>query len=302
MFSEQVRTADVDMEREMLRPGQVASAGTGITDIPGRDIVDSGPERPLATLQAVGGEDTVGWGVQRPVDSSLFETVSSRPLTDLLLRAVNVAVAGVSLLVLSPLILLIAIAIKLDSPGPILFRQLRVGLDRREFERGVTGDAPYSGRRGVDIGGRPFTIYKFRTMHVDAEKETGPVWAARDDDRITRAGRMLRRYRLDEIPQFLNVVRGEMAVVGPRPERPVFVTHLREHLEHYRLRHRVPPGITGWAQVNQQPDQTIDDVRSKLDYDLEYLRRRSLAFDLRIMLRTLPVMLGEGSGSERRET
>ncbi len=255
----------------------------------------------MVPLQAVNREHVFGWPHSPPVDRTVIETVISEPFANFLLRLLNLAVAAVSPLALSPLILLIAIAIKLDSRGPVLFRQLRVGLDRREFERGLDRDAPYSGRRGVDMGGRPFTIYKFRTMRVDAEQDTGPVWAARDDDRVTRVGKLLRRYRLDEIPQFINVLRGEMSVVGPRPERPIFVTHLREHLEHYRLRHRVPPGITGWAQVNQRPDQTLEDVRNKLDYDLEYLRRRSLAFDLRIMLRTVPVMLGEGARAEHRE-
>ena len=128
-------------------------------------------------------------------------------------------------------------------------------------------------------------------MHVNAERETGPVWAAPNDQRITRVGNVLRRYRLDEIPQFWNVLRGDMAIVGPRPERPSFVRMLSGELDGYGLRHRVRPGITGWAQVNQEPDQTIDDVRSKLEYDLAYLDQRSFSLDLRIMLRTVPVML-----------
>jgi len=206
------------------------------------------------------------------------------------LRAINVAVAGTALLVLSPLIVFIAILIRLDSRGPVLYRQLRIGLDRRGNLLGVV----HSGRRADDIGGRPFTIYKFRTMHADAENGTGPVWASRDDARTTRVGYWLRRYRLDEIPQFWNVLRGEMSVVGPRPERPIFVRKLRYEIDSYRLRHRVPPGITGWAQVNQGADLCVDDVRLKVSYDLDYVRRRSVMFDLLIMLKTLPVMFARG--------
>ncbi len=220
------------------------------------------------------------------------------PGSNRLIRTLNAVVAGLALLLLSPLILLIAIAIKLDSPGPILYRQIRIGIDRRTDGRG--GGPDPSVRRAADLGGRPFAILKFRTMQVNAERHTGPVWASREDNRTTRIGRYLRKYRLDEIPQFLNVLRGEMSVVGPRPERPSFVTHLRGEFEGYQRRHLVPPGITGWAQVNQEPDQELDDVRRKLEYDLEYLQRRSLAFDLRIMLKTLPVML-EGDREQARE-
>lgn len=214
-----------------------------------------------------------------------------------LLRLVNVLVAALALVILSPLIILVAVAIKVDSAGPILYRQLRIGLDRRGL-LGVRLPGG-NGRRATDLGGSPFVMYKFRTMRLDAEEESGPVWARPGDRRRTRVGRFLRRYRLDEIPQFFNVLRGEMAVVGPRPERPRFVQVLRERFEEYPLRQRVPPGITGWAQVHREPDQSLDDVRVKLQYDLEYLRRRSLAFDLRIMLRTLPVML-EADRSESR--
>ena len=202
-------------------------------------------------------------------------------------RTLDILLASSALLVLSPLIVLIAVCVRLDSRGPIFYRQLRIGLDRRRSR----DDEEYRSRRTADLGGRPFTLVKFRTMYVNAERETGPVWAARDDGRVTRVGRVLRHYRLDEIPQFWNVLRGDMAIVGPRPERPSFVRILSDELDGYGLRHRVRPGITGWAQVNQEPDQTIDDVRSKLRYDLEYLKRRSLRLDLRIMLRTVPVML-----------
>ena len=201
-------------------------------------------------------------------------------------RVVNNVVAVVALLLLSPLILIIAILIRIDSPGSVFYRQERVGLDRRDL-----GDEAASiGRRVSDIGGQPFDIFKFRTMRIDAEEASGPVWASNGDPRVTRIGRLLRRPRLDEVPQFWNVLRGEMAIVGPRPERPTFVQQLRSEIAGYPLRQQVPPGITGWAQVNRPADQTVDDVRAKVDFDLEYLKRRSVWFDLWIMLKTLPVM------------
>jgi lipopolysaccharide/colanic/teichoic acid biosynthesis glycosyltransferase len=203
-----------------------------------------------------------------------------------ILRALNVILAAGALIVLAPLILLLALLVRLDSPGPVFYRQQRVGLDRRApGERGPSG-----GRRVSDMGGQPFLIMKFRSMRTDAEAQSGPVWAQDNDPRVTRVGRFLRRTRLDELPQFWNVLRGEMSIVGPRPERPQFVQQLREEIGHYPLRHQVPPGITGWAQVNRRADQTVDDVRIKVDYDLEYLQRRSLMFDIWIMLKTLPVM------------
>lgn len=206
-------------------------------------------------------------------------------------RVINNAVAVVALVILSPLILLIAVLIRVDSPGSVFYRQVRVGLDRRN----LADEAASIGRRLSDIGGQPFEILKFRTMRLDAEIASGPIWAADDDPRVTRVGRLLRRTRLDEIPQFWNVLRGEMAIVGPRPERPTFVRQLRNEIAGYPLRQQVPPGITGWAQVNRPADQTVDDVRVKVDFDLEYLKRRSVWFDLWIMLKTLPVMFERDS-------
>lgn len=207
-------------------------------------------------------------------------------LEEVALRVINMIVAAIALVLLSPLILIIALLIRLDSPGPIFYRQVRVGLDRRTPE----GRRDAVGRRASDIGGKPFEIVKFRTMATDAEKHSGPVWASDDDPRVTKVGRILRRTRLDEIPQFWNVLRGEMSIVGPRPERPAFVQQLREEIEGYPLRQQVPPGITGWAQINRPADRSVDDVRQKVDFDLEYLDRRSVWFDLWIMLKTFPVM------------
>lgn len=202
------------------------------------------------------------------------------------LRVFNMIVAAVALVLLSPIILIIAVLIRIDSPGPVFYDQVRVGLDRRTHE----GQREAVGRRVSDIGGKPFEILKFRTMTTNAEESSGPVWASDDDPRVTRVGRILRRTRLDEIPQFWNVLRGEMSIVGPRPERPAFVQQLREEIEGYPLRQQVPPGITGWAQINRPADKSVDDVRQKVDFDLEYLDRRSVWFDLWIMLKTVPVM------------
>jgi lipopolysaccharide/colanic/teichoic acid biosynthesis glycosyltransferase len=200
-------------------------------------------------------------------------------------RAMNVLIAAIALFVALPLLLLIAVAIRLTSRGPVLYTQERVGLDRR-----VSGTKPEQSRRTRDLGGQPFTIYKFRTMRVDAEAQSGAVWAAQNDPRVTPVGRFLRQYRLDEIPQLLNVMRGEMNIVGPRPERPTIFAELREHIKEYPLRQRAKPGITGLAQIYHHYDRSMDDVRTKVRFDLEYIRRRSLWEDLRIMLRTIPVV------------
>lgn len=206
------------------------------------------------------------------------------PREDRLCRALNLVVAVVGLILTLPLMLLIAILVKLSSPGPVFFTQPRVGLDSR---RGWPGDTNH--RRQVDHGGRIFRIYKFRTMRVaPAARQT---WATPDDPRVTRVGRILRRFRLDELPQLINVLRGEMNVVGPRPEQPEIFQELRSRIENYAWRQRVLPGITGWAQINQQYDRTLEDVERKLSFDLEYVARRSWREDLRIMLLTFPVIL-----------
>ncbi len=183
---------------------------------------------------------------------------------------------GVSVIVLVPLLpawILIGLIIKTDSPGPMLFRQERVG------------------KRG-----RVFTLYKFRSMIADAERHTGPVWARPDDERMTRVGRVIRKLRIDEVPQFLNVLRGEMSLVGPRPEREYFVSRFEREIGFYNRRLLVRPGITGWAQVKHRYDTSIDDVREKVKYDLYYLENMSLRLDLKIILRTIWVSLsGKGT-------
>jgi lipopolysaccharide/colanic/teichoic acid biosynthesis glycosyltransferase len=206
-------------------------------------------------------------------------------------RIVNIVVAVVALLLLSPLMVLIAIAIRLTSPGPAVYTQTRVGVNRRRRPTQALYD-----RRSGDAGGVVFTMYKFRTMRNDAERTSGAVWATRGDPRVTRIGCFLRKYRLDELPQLVNVIRGDMNIVGPRPERPAIFAELRQRIGDYAVRQRTRPGITGWAQINNAYDASLDDVRAKVRYDLEYLERQSLAEDIKIMARTLPVMIFKRGG------
>ena len=214
-------------------------------------------------------------------------------LRDRLCRTLNVVVALLGIILALPLMVLIALTVKLTSRGPVLYSQERVGLDKRsDMDRRRNGRMGAEGRRKSDLGGRIFTIYKFRTMFSDVS--TGKqVWATERDHRITPIGKVLRRYRLDELPQLFNVLKGDMNVVGPRPEQPAIFQELREEVEGYRHRQRVLPGITGWAQVNHHYDKSVNDVRKKVILDLEYIRRRSAGEDLRIMLRTVPVMIGK---------
>jgi lipopolysaccharide/colanic/teichoic acid biosynthesis glycosyltransferase len=181
-------------------------------------------------------------------------------------------IALIGLIVVLPLIAAIGILIKLDSPGPVFYRQVRVGLRAR-----------------------PYMIWKFRSMFIDAERE-GARWASEQDSRISSVGWYLRKWRLDEIPQLMNVIRGEMSLVGPRPERPVFVQELRSAIPYYDLRHTVRPGITGWAQTQFRYGASAEDSHVKLQYDLYYVKYLSIQLDVRIFLETIRVILrGEGS-------
>ena len=213
-------------------------------------------------------------------------------MDDLLHRVFNAGVAIVGLLLAVPIMIVIALAIKLTSPGPVFFAQTRIGINRR---RPLGPGARY---RPEDRGGRPFTMFKFRTMVATGSRANAAaeVWATPDDPRVTRLGRILRLYRLDELPQLLNVLLGDMSIVGPRPEQPTIFRQLRAQIDRYQARQCVPPGITGWAQINQHYDSSIEDVKKKLAFDLEYIGRRSVIEDLRIMLRTVPTMVGKIGG------
>jgi lipopolysaccharide/colanic/teichoic acid biosynthesis glycosyltransferase len=200
-------------------------------------------------------------------------------------RVLNVVVASIAVLVTAPLMMVVWALVRLTSPGPAIFKQPRVGIDRRQ--RSVSGIE--NGRREADQGGKIFTIFKFRTMRTD--QPAAEVWAAKDDPRITAVGKFLRSSRLDELPQLFNVLKGDMNIVGPRPEQPKIFASLSEEVGEYRERQKVLPGITGLAQVHLGYDQSVEDVKRKVDLDLEYIRRRSAVEDLMIMARTPAVMV-----------
>lgn len=184
-------------------------------------------------------------------------------------RAIDILFAVPGVLIATPIVLLLALLVKLTSRGPAFYLQERVGKD-----------------------GRVFKIIKLRTMVADAEAATGPVWAQADDPRETPLGRILRRTHLDELPQFWNVLKGDMSLIGPRPERPVFVEKFKAEIPNYEARLAVRPGITGWAQINHPSDRTLDDVRRKLHFDREYIREMGWRLDIRIMAATAARMLG----------
>lgn len=187
-------------------------------------------------------------------------------------RVLDISVATILLILTSPVMLATSIAIKLNSPGPVFYLQERCGLN-----------------------GKAFKVIKFRSMRQDAEKQSGPVWSSKGDPRITRVGRFIRKVRIDELPQMMNVLKGEMSLVGPRPERPYFVEKLSEEIPYYKRRLKVRPGITGWAQVKHKYDESVEDVKTKLQYDLFYIENISIMMDFKILFRTVFVVLfGKG--------
>ncbi len=209
----------------------------------------------------------------------------------------NWFIALLGLICLLPLFGVVALAIKLDSAGPVFYKQERVGINRRRSDRRRSSDDLLmcnrrEDRRQKNLFGKTFFVYKFRTMVTDAEKRCGPIWATKNDPRITRLGRFLRKTRIDEFPQLFNVLKGEMSVVGPRPERPFFIEKLSTEVPNYTRRLEVLPGITGLAQVEGGYDVTLDDVKKKVSHDLEYIRISSIKSDVLIMFRTVGVMLG----------
>lgn len=210
----------------------------------------------------------------------------------LLKRLFDVVVSLVALAVFGLVLPLLALIIKLDSPGPVFYSQERVGINRRR-RGGATGGSQE--RRKVLQPGRPFRIVKLRTMRTDAEA-AGPQWAAQNDSRVTRVGRFLRKTRIDELPQFVNVLKGEMSLIGPRPERLVFVRQLEKEIPEYRDRLLVLPGITGLAQVVNGYDDGLESVKRKIALDRQYISRAGLLQDGRILLSTVGVVLkGEGA-------
>jgi sugar transferase (PEP-CTERM system associated) len=198
--------------------------------------------------------------------------------TSVLKRLIDLTCAGVGLLLSLPIMAIVAVAIRLDSKGSIIYRQQRVGWRGKYFE-----------------------VLKFRSMSSEAELH-GAQWAQEADPRVTRVGRILRKYRLDELPQFVNVIRGDMSFVGPRPERPIFVDQLREHISYYDERHSVRPGLTGWAQVQYRYGASVQDAYCKLEYDLFYLQNMSIFFDCAIILKTIrTVLTGHGAEPTKRK-
>ena len=204
----------------------------------------------------------------RPSQLIFSGELGPRPQNLVYQRISNMAVAVIGIAFSLPIMLLTALAVRLSSPGGVLYRQSRVGLD-----------------------GSLFTVYKFRSMRMDAEVGTGAVWAQKDDPRVTRVGRFIRAIRFDELPQLFNVLKGEMSIVGPRPERPEFVRALNEQIPYYRQRHCVRPGITGWAQINYKYGDTLQDTITKLEYDMYYIKNMSMALDTYIIFHTLKAML-----------
>ena len=188
-------------------------------------------------------------------------------------RIFDLVVGGIGIVMAVPVMTIAAIVIKIVSPGPAFFTQKRVG-----------------------INGKIFDIYKLRTMRLDAEKDTGPMWARENDSRLIKFGKIIRKMHLDELPQFVNVLQGSMSIVGPRPERPVFVDKLSKDIKDYRKRLNVKPGITGLAQVWHKYDETIGDVRKKIKYDLLYIRKMCLTVDMRILFRTI-IASAQGRGA-----
>ena len=227
----------------------------------GIDILDGNSFYEMFTGKLIVGHTNPGWfifseGFRRPVTTRFVK------------RALDIALSLILLIVLSPLLILVAVLVKLDSRGPVIFSQDRVGRSRKKYR-----------------------VHKFRSMMDNAEKETGPVWAADDDIRVTRVGRVLRKLRIDEVPQLWNVLKGQMSFVGPRPERDHFIKQLEEAIPYYGVRFSVKPGVTGWAQISYGYGASVEDAVEKLNYDLFYIKNMSIYMDLMIVLRTIKIVL-----------
>lgn len=253
---------------------------------------------------------TPEWLTRHHLTAPLPGLRSLKPSTRALKRAMDIAISVFLLIVLAPLLLVIAVVVRLTSPGPVIFRQVRIGLNLRERPRDrrremSAGTAPLPGnperreadpeRRRRPSYGKPFILYKFRTMQVDAEKH-GARFAVAKDPRVTPVGRFLRLTRIDELPQLWNILSGEMSLVGPRPERPEFMSSLSREIPGYLQRLRLKPGLTGLAQVVNGYDNHMESFRKKVALDLLYLQNCSITNDLKILLRTIGVIVtGKGA-------
>jgi lipopolysaccharide/colanic/teichoic acid biosynthesis glycosyltransferase len=211
-------------------------------------------------------------------------------------RIFDICISSIALVLLSPLIIAAAVVVKLDSRGPVFFEQERIGLNRRKEKGEARSDLHGSSERRKSINpGRPFRIYKFRTMVQGAEKDV-PTLACENDPRITRIGRLLRKTRIDEIPQFINVIKGDMSIIGPRPERSFFINQVKSEMPEFTMRLMVKPGITGLAQVEHGYTQTVGEMKGKLFYDLKYIANLSLTQEIKIIFKTFYVVVtGKGA-------
>jgi sugar transferase (PEP-CTERM system associated) len=257
---------------ERLKPQRIVVGMTERRDrLPVHDLLElrfSGIhiEEAQATYEAVFSRVSVT--ELRPSQLIFMSDLGPRPQSEFLQSIYSPALALIGFLIASPVMLIVALLVRFTSSGPVLYRQVRAGKN-----------------------GANFTVFKFRSMFQDAEAKSGAVWASKNDPRVTPLGRWLRRLRLDELPQLINVLRGEMGIVGPRPERPEFVSVLVKQIPYYQQRLAVKPGITGWAQINHKYGDTLEDTLLKLEYDLYYIKNLNVTLDLYIMFQTAKVML-----------
>lgn len=261
---------------EPVKPARGRSSGKELKFSP--TSTNAGPVEVQAPVHALTGEDWDG--------ADVIDEFEPRERSEMVSRVFNCALSLLMLVLALPVMLVTAVVIRMSSRGPVLYTQTRVGVDRRWSRSRALNE-----RRREDLGGIPFTIYKFRSMRVDAEVNGQAVWAKQNDDRVTSVGRFVRKTRIDELPQLYNVLIGDMNIVGPRPERPSIFVRLREQIVEYPVRQRVRPGITGLAQIRNPYDTCLDDVRRKVAFDIQYMKRQSIGEDIRIMLQTIPVMV-----------